>query len=42
MLRASAYGIATGAALTALIGWAFYKGCPIFDPILDRDPTYPF
>lgn len=41
-LRAAAAGFATGIGVSAVFGYAFYRGCPIFDPILDRDPTYPF
>ncbi|MES5383825.1 hypothetical protein ABVN64_29970 [Mycolicibacterium conceptionense] len=41
-LRAVAVGIATGLGIFALFAWAFGKGCPIFDPILERDTTQPF
>ncbi|WP_272871642.1 hypothetical protein [Mycolicibacterium fortuitum] len=40
MIRALAAGLAAGLTLSALIAWAFAKGCPMFDPILDRDTLH--
>ncbi|WP_286085429.1 hypothetical protein [Mycolicibacterium porcinum] len=42
MIRALAAGTVLGLAMFAAGLWAFVKGCPIFDPILDRDPIAPF
>lgn len=40
MTRALAAGLAAGLTLSALIAWAFAKGCPIFD--VEHDPILGF
>lgn len=40
VIRALAAGLAAGLTLSALIAWAFAKGCPMFDPILDSDTIH--
>lgn len=42
MLRPIVHGALAGLALAVAIGLAFYKGCPIFDPILEHDTLCPF
>ncbi|WP_169619251.1 hypothetical protein [Mycolicibacterium peregrinum] len=42
VLAALAGGVVLGLAMFATFGWAFVKGCPIFDHIRDRDTTHSF
>ncbi|WP_255741645.1 hypothetical protein [Mycobacterium sp. CnD-18-1] len=39
-IRALAAGTVAGVALSALITWAFVKGCPIFD--IEHDTIHGF
>ncbi|WP_272871674.1 hypothetical protein [Mycolicibacterium fortuitum] len=40
MIRALATGSVAGLAIFTVLVWAFAKGCPLFDPILDRDTLH--
>lgn len=40
MIRPILAGCGIGAALSALLMWAFYVGCPIFDTIRDHDTIH--
>lgn len=42
MIRGLAAGAALGLAVFAACGWAFMKGCPLFDSILERDTILGF